>query len=221
MKLSPSAVRVIAEELRANEALFVFPEGYTGRTLDSIISAFAQVYIKHIAPQSSPAIKAALDWCVAVKYPALASVVLETVTEPAKLSVQYINTVLVPVLPELRAWGHQHRLLDKLASGFQRIMAAWTDTVLGAAPAPNLTLAGQLKGLAKWACSCQYCTVARNFLTKTAGRSTSLQRIGAPSRKHLEQQLSMYARGVATYEMIRSTPQGLTVRRLPLYVSWY
>ena len=96
---------------------------------------------------------------------------------------------------------------------FQRVMAAWTDKVLGAAPTGNAGLSEQLKGLSRWTCSCTYCNTARTFLIKTSGKSTSMTRIGAPNRKHVEQQLSAYARGVATYEMIRSTPQGLMVSR--------
>ena len=77
MTLSTSAVRVIAEELRKSNALFVFPEGYTGRTLVSVFAAFAQMYIKNIVMQSTRDIKVALDWCAAVKYPALATIVLQ------------------------------------------------------------------------------------------------------------------------------------------------
>lgn len=217
MTLSDQAVREFADEVRGQRARFVFPEEYAGRTLDSVIITFAEKYIKFVPAQSPAVVMHVLNWCFSVQIPSLLQVAIDQFTHPAKLNAQYVRTVLVPLLPELRSWGLNNGILDSLAPAFQKIVAAWNDKILGPSPQPNPSLATQLKDLAKWTCSCEHCSTAKKFLTKMAGSSTSLPRIGAPSRKHLEQQLSVHARGLATFTMIRSTPQGLTVGALPLY----
>lgn len=209
-------MREFVDEVREQRARFVFPEGYEGRTVDSVITAFAEKYIQSVALHSVAVVISVLNWCSSIQIPTLFPIVIGQSTHPKQLNAQYIRTVLIPLLPELRSWGLKNGMLDNLAPAFQKIVAAWNNKILGPSPEPNPKLAAQLKDLAKWACTCGHCSMAKNFLTKTAGSSTSLFKIGAPRRRHLEQQLIAHATGLATFATIRTTPQGITVSVLCL-----
>ena len=59
-------------------------------------------------------------------------------------------------------------------------------------------------------CACHKgCSSAKTFLTGSAEKTLWLNRIGAPARRHVEATLSTYAGGLMTFNMIRTTPQGL------------
>lgn len=225
MKLTSVAVKLPTEQLRLHSSRFVFPQGYTGVTLDSLIASFARAYIQSLLFQAPPsygyysggrpsnmnAILAALDWCITMKYPALFGTVVQQFTNQEKLTKQYLTDILVPFLPELWTWALKYSALNAVAPAFQRAMSAWTDVALGAPPAANATLATQLQGLARWTCSCEHCPTARAFLSQQGGPSTQLTRIGAPKRRRVEQQLLTHARSLVTFQMISTVPQGLTV----------
>lgn len=84
--------------------------------------------------------------------------------------------------------------------------------VLGRTPAPNVSLSRQLTNLARWICSCHVCKQGRVFFSKSVQGSMTLERIGAPARKHVEGYLATYARSLATWDLVRTTPQSLSVR---------
>ena len=213
--MSETAVREFVEEIRNQRSRFVFPESYTGRTLDSVIAAFAGKYIKSVVPHNVGVIISVLNWCSALQLPALFGLFIEQFTHPTKLNANYIKGVLVPLLPELKLWALQHNMLDTLAPAFSKIVVSWVDRVLGPSPLPNPALSLQLKNLARWSCGCTYCHITKQFLTTSPESSKSLIKIGAPNRKHVEQELAVHARGLATSTLIRQSPQGLTVSVTP------
>lgn len=212
MKLSANSCQALVDELRNQQNKFSFPEGYNGRTLEAVVLAFAQKYLAAIVLQHPEEVIRVLNWLSTTRLSVLYPVFFEYLTHAKRVTPAYVTKSLIPLLPQLRTWALQHGGLDTAAYAFQRIVAAWVDKVLGPPPPPNATLATQLKDLARWTCPCAECVQAKNFLTKTAAPSVALSRIGAPKRKHVEGFLSAHARGLATYDMIRGSPQGLSVR---------
>ena len=211
MQLSANSCQALVDELRSQQDKFTFPDGYTGRTLHSVVLAFAQKYIQTFTPQYVRDVVSMLDWISSAQLTPLYCVFIEHLTHSTKLTPTYISNMLVPLLPQIRTWAVQRGLLDTFAYAFQRIVATWVDKALGPPPTPNPTLATQLKDLSKWTCSCHECVQAKNSLTKSAEAAVHLDRIGAPKRRHVEQYLSAYARGIATYSTIGGSPQGLRV----------
>lgn len=113
----------------------------------------------------------------------------------------------------MRKWGEKHDQLDVLAPAFQRIMGAWMNKFLKASPSANVPLNEQLKTLKqKWTCTCSECTTVRNLPARGAQTSCSMEKTGAPKRKHVEGMLTLHAKGMATFSTIKTTPQGLEVR---------
>lgn len=211
MKLTDAGAKAVADELLAQRTRLVFPASYTGRTLSAVILTFAHRYATGPAPPTPQGVLDKLAWCLAVGAPALAQTVL---THLAAAEPSYFDRVLVPLLPLLRPWCAARAQPALLPPAVQAVAGAWADRVLGPRPPRDAALAQHLSAVARWACACTHCAAVRRFLTQTAGAATSLQRIGAPSRKHVEQQLALHARGLAAWEMIRTTPQGLTVHFL-------
>ncbi len=86
----------------------------------------------------------------------------------------------------------------------------WATVVLGQKPVQDPSA---FTFLTHWTCSCAACHRAKDFLRKPSldRPSLTLDRIGAPLRKHVEAYLYGRARLVATATMIRSSPQGLEV----------
>ena len=120
------------------------------------------------------------------------------ITQPA------LESLIYSLEPLISKYG-----ADALAPACQKLMTAWVRTVLGKKPDSDWVSA--LSPLKRWSCTCTHCTRVKRFLNSNPDPVLRLERIGAPSRKHLEQQLNSSARTIATYDMIRSTPQGLTV----------
>lgn len=175
-----------------------------------MISTLAKRTTARVSIISTAAIISALDWCISIGTPELTADVVQRFTSSSQVNIQYISTVLVPLLPELQKWSAKNNRNMDLAT--RKILVTWIEKILGPCPAANSTLANQLNSLSRWTCSCHYCDCARAFLTKREQKSTRFDRIGAPSRKHLESFLGMHARDLATWDMVRTTPQGLIVR---------
>ena len=83
----------------------------------------------------------------------------------------------------------------------------------------SATRAAQLQDLARWTrtCSCDPCTRAREALTQSTERSVRIERIGAQAKKHVESKLRAHAGLLATWTMLRTTPQGLEVGKVVLF----
>ncbi|EJD55214.1 hypothetical protein AURDEDRAFT_118417 [Auricularia subglabra TFB-10046 SS5] len=161
-----------------------------------------------------------LTTCVKVDGMECAKIVLDRVLHGAH-STQYISDVLIPLIEQLAAFAREHRLSlsgEPFASAIRQIMSVWLDKVLGAMPDESLSRS-LLNTLARYTCTCEECKSVRTFLTTIPERVLTLDRIGAPKRKHVEQQLSSWARGAATYDFIRTTPQGLKVTKAEVMVA--
>lgn len=217
MTLPASAVQLVVDELQAQQARAVCASDYPGPTLEDVMFSFAQKYIADVPLEKPESVITALEWSRSrcPGRPALRVSVLQRLLESSKMtSAYYLKTLLLPLLPLLRAWGIEHGLLDTLSPVFREIALAWIVKVLGQPPTPNATLETNLATLpSRWVCSCDPCTTARAFLTTyTPGVTTKdLAGIGAKNRKHLEQKLAFHVRDMATFTMIATVPQGLQV----------
>lgn len=129
------------------------------------------------------------------------------------LTATSITKVLIPLIPELVTFlGRRQVVLttDPYRTVFKNIMFAWASQVLGMKPAdasPYIALA------LRNPCPCEYCRKVVAFLTSNnAVRSLNLHSIGAPKRRHVEQQLTSYGgSAVASWTTISTSPQGITV----------
>lgn len=162
-----------------------------------------------------PAI-AALEFCFTLKLPDACKFVLGRLLNPPKLDGKYVQEQLAPLVPDMRALLVKHKQplsSEPFATTFRNIMLQWVLKVMG--PRPPDTVATLLGSLKNWTCSCDICHPVRTFLTAKPEESMSWHRIGAPKRRHVESYLQTYARQVATFATIRSSPQGITVCRVP------
>ncbi|GJE87332.1 hypothetical protein PsYK624_034150 [Phanerochaete sordida] len=214
-KISPVSCRSIAEELNVQRTNVTYPPGYEGEKLDVAAAYFSAVYVSSVLLTKPHNVTETLDWCIAMKSPVLVPAFVQRLTSNQCLGHNSIVTnVLLPVLPDLRKRGVQHGILDALAPVFARTLSVWTDRVLG--PLPTTTsaaLSAQLAGLARWTCSCYPCKRAREVLTQSPERVVRVESIGANNRKHLESKLAQYAGALATWTLLRTTPQGLEIRK--------
>lgn len=213
MQFSETGLRALIDELHTQRARFTFPEGYAGRRFDDIFNHFVDRFTCTSAPQSALGIIETLDWLRTIGTAAAWKKALKRYVELPTAKAKYAKSVLVPLAPALRQWGTKHGVLEELAFAFQGLMQTWLRLVLGPAPGANATLSSQLSALNRWTCSCLHCSEARRFLTTGPERSKTLHRIGAPTRRHVEGFLVAYARGLATYDTVRTTPQGLTITK--------
>lgn len=145
------------------------------------------------------------------------AVALDRVLDSKQMTENYINHTLIPFLPQLRtiAINHHYALSSEpFTYAFRTILRAWAEKVLG--PRPSQANAQAIvASMRQWTCSCEPCASVRRFLTAQAERHKTLDRIGAPKRKHVEQQLTLYARGATTYQTTTGSPQGLQVSVTP------
>lgn len=153
-----------------------------------------------------------LRLCLTTGNRASTSLVFRRLLDPSFHKPEYIENVLVPFLPELRQFLINNRVSlaeEPFSAVFKSIIMLWASKVLGSKPNQATdTLIAKMRG---HPCKCLYCTQAFNFLTTSVDKTCRLERIGAPKRKHLEQELSRHAHGAATWVMIPGSPQGLTV----------
>ncbi|KAL7285084.1 hypothetical protein ACG7TL_000176 [Trametes sanguinea] len=168
------------------------------------------------AARVKPAIEA-LDLCFNIELPEACRLVLHRLIHPPKLDVAYISTYLGPLIPELRALLAKHKTpisAEPFASTFRTILLYWVQHVMG--PRPLDTSATYIGALKAWTCNCHICPAVRTFLTSKLEESCSWQRIGAPTRRHVEIFLTRHAQAIATFDTIRTTPQGLQVKKSQL-----
>ncbi|RDX51144.1 hypothetical protein OH76DRAFT_1401917 [Lentinus brumalis] len=165
------------------------------------------------AGRSKPTIDA-LEFCFSVNTPDACTFILTRLLNPPKLDGKYVQEQLAPLVPELRAFLVKHRqplTSPAFAPVFRSIMQLWVQKVMGTRP-PD-TASAYIQHLQKWGCNCDVCKAVRHFLTSSPNEAQTWARIGAPKRKHVETFLQTYARTIATWAMIRSVPQGLTVTK--------
>ncbi|KAL0563960.1 hypothetical protein V5O48_018098 [Marasmius crinis-equi] len=156
-----------------------------------------------------------LNTCVRLGGTAALEVALKRLLEH-KSTVEYLQNALVPLIPGLCQLAQRQGLsvsAEPFASSIRKIMDNWTKSVLGPKP-DEATSAPLLAKLKKYTCSQSDCLKVQRFLLIPNTRNTlRLERIGAPTRKHIEKELQVHAAGAATFEMIRTTPQGLQIKK--------
>lgn len=212
LALSETSLRALVDELRGQKARFTFPEGYAGRTPDAVLSSLVQRFIAASVPHSAAVLAATLDWLLTLGVPAFWQSAVVHYAAPRHANAQFTHTASW-LAPALRQWGVAHGVLEQLGPAFQALMKTWRKHVLGTGPAPHVDtkLMARVQGLAKWTCTCGYCKPAKTFLTSNPQKVMELHRIGAPNRRHVEGYLSSYASDIASYVVVRTTPQGLRV----------
>ena len=155
----------------------------------------------------------ALEFCLSVNTPDTCAVILTRLLHPPKLDGKYVQEYLAPLVPELRAFLVKHKqplTSPVFAPVFRSIIQLWIQKVMGAPPPDTPSV--YMQQLQTWGCSCSICKPVQQFLISSPHGAQSWPRIGAPNRKHLEAYLLRHARAVATWDTIRSVPQGITVR---------
>ncbi|KAH9842669.1 uncharacterized protein C8Q71DRAFT_733865 [Rhodofomes roseus] len=133
---------------------------------------------------------------------------------PPSLSPEYVEHILVPLLPELRKFLLENGLSlsdEPFSAVFKTVLMLWGKRVLG--PKPNDVPADVMAMLASYRCKCVDCTTAFNFLMSSPERDRAIHRLGAARKKHLESMLVTYARRAATWSVLRAVPQGLLITK--------
>ncbi len=227
LQLNVNVLRAFIQELRSQRAV-IDPER---KKLSPLLLQLLKRYINAIsltiyvaraqgvrynwngAPvYTKPAIDA-LGFCLQLKLPQACKYVFDQLLNPSQLDEKYIKEQLAPLVPDLRALLLKHNqalTLEPFATAFRRIMLYWVQIVMG--PRPHNTAAPFMRDLTAWFCGCHGCSRVRTLLVARPAESLHMDRIGAQLRKHLEGYLAQFASRVATFQMIKTTPQGLTVR---------
>ncbi|KAI0796385.1 hypothetical protein BC629DRAFT_1505181 [Irpex lacteus] len=134
-------------------------------------------------------------------------VITKCLNDPATTTPEYIDDVLVPLLPELRSWAEQHgRNMD---IEVRAIVVAWLGRVLGPRPVPDPV--------------CQACVNARTFLIKGEQDSATLNCNRVRTRRHVEGFLDWYAQQLASWTTDSVSPQCLKITRstvLAKFIRW-
>ncbi|KAI5830725.1 hypothetical protein K523DRAFT_302037 [Schizophyllum commune Tattone D] len=157
---------------------------------------------------------ALLKLCLSTGQKALCTSVFARLFDESLITPEYVQNVLVPFIPQLRQFlinSKKAPFTEPFGAVFAEIVALWAKHVLGPKPAETATLA--LPGPRKHSCHCQFCEDVFGFLEKSEGKVRRFERIGAPKRKHLESELGKFARGIAQWSVINSSPQGLLVTK--------
>lgn len=144
----------------------------------------------------------------------LCTIVFKRLLDPSLHSQDYIENVLIPFIPELCQYLTTNGIKSSdppFNSAFKSIVMLWANKVLGTKPSEVADTV--LARMRNHTCKCAQCEEAFEFLTESGiGKTHRMYRMGAPKRKHLERELTQYVpRTVATWDIIRSSPQGLTV----------
>ncbi|KAL1695544.1 hypothetical protein GGG16DRAFT_121735 [Schizophyllum commune] len=157
---------------------------------------------------------ALLKLCLSTGRKDLCTSVFARLFDESLVTSEYVQNVLVPFIPQLRQFLINNKkppFTEPFGVVFAEIVALWAKHVLGPKPAESTTLA--LPGPKKHSCRCQFCEDVFGFLEKSEGKARKFERIGAPKRKHLESELGKFARGIAQWSVINSSPQGLLVTK--------
>ncbi|KAL1736103.1 hypothetical protein EV714DRAFT_198757 [Schizophyllum commune] len=157
---------------------------------------------------------ALLKLCLSTGQKALCTSVFARLFDESLITPEYVQNVLVPFIPQLRQFlinSKKAPFSEPFGAVFAEIVCLWAKHVLGPKPAETATLA--LPGPRKHSCHCQFCEDVFGFLEKSEGKARKFERIGAPKRKHLESELGKFARGIAQWSVINSSPQGLLVTK--------
>ena len=204
-----ATLRDFMEELHAHADVLQCYLENNGTTLSSIIARLSNKYATIVRICTTQLITEALQCCLCIGAMEACTVIIKRILAVDLVTAQYVNTVLVPFIPELRRLSLEYSMLDGFSPAFQSIMLAWIGKVLG--PRPSNDASTELAGLRSWLCKCKECSSVCTFLKAKPDRSMSLELIGAPRRKHVEESLRRCASSACSWNTITTSPQGLHV----------
>ncbi|KZT67691.1 hypothetical protein DAEQUDRAFT_672681 [Daedalea quercina L-15889] len=197
--------------LRAKE----LPPAATGSSVASLTSKIVRRVIER-ANLEADIVKTLelLSLCQSTDSVACYPLVFKRLLAPPSVSPEYVEFILVPFIPELRDFLADKGLSpsdEPFSAVFKSILMLWANHVLGTEPhkAPKEIM----NLLQTHNCKCTRCTSVFEFLLNGLVKTHRLHCIGAKLRKHVEAQLSRYARRCATWQTIQSSPQGLLITR--------
>ncbi|KAK1228339.1 hypothetical protein PQX77_008592 [Marasmius sp. AFHP31] len=230
LKWDETSWKLCMEQLYSRRKAFTTAPGAES-LVKSAVGGMAKLYAQKVSlPAAQPtksyshygtrntqatSILAILDTCDKLGGLSALAVVLKRVLAP-KVTPEYLRNALVPLLPGLCQLAQREGKAvssEPFASAVRTIMNNWVRVILGIKPS-EAAAQPLLAKLQKFNCQQHNCVQVRKFLTApNAEHSMKLDRIGAPARKHVEKELQTYAYGAATFELIRTTPQGLTIKK--------
>jgi hypothetical protein len=190
--------------------------GVLDESLKLVIGKFKSQASSAFATNTAYQHKKALDLivlCLRTGHLNLTEQIFARLLDKSLLTANYIQKFLVPFLPEFRKCLQKENIAitsDPFRSIFKLVVLCWSEKVLGQKPGDQAI--AQRASLQTLASHCHDCREVFLFLAQGTSKTRSWERIGAPRRKHLEQRLAMNASWAASWNMIRSTPQGITVR---------
>jgi len=157
---------------------------------------------------------AILEICYNTGNQVLVPSALQRMLDPASVaSDAYLENTLIPFVPTLKQFMVIRKIpptTQPFATIFKFILTKWLTRVLGPRP-PDANV--PLKIMQNAACRCRECSLVARFFVTEKQEVLSLERIGAPQRKHVEKELQKYAgSGVCQWSTISTSPQGLRVR---------
>jgi hypothetical protein len=213
---TPTVWKELIIQLQQRKGRIHFPPGSTS-SIESTIKELVDVFVKH-APfqknQPAPFVELVELCCEFGCVDATSKLFARLFSGDGNtVSVQYINSLMVPLIPAIKDMLVRHRIpyTSKPFDGALRfIMLAFANKILGEKPPEPTSLITSAK---RNTCTCHECSQVRTFLIGASElRTLHLQRIGAPKRRHVEKQIDTFiGPSVATYTMIGTTPQGLSV----------
>lgn len=179
-------------------------------SFESMVRTLTKQFLNRVDLKNRFNIFCTLDLCATAGSLDLCSdVITKCLNDPATTTPEYIDDVLVPLLPELRIWAERHgRNMD---IEVRAIVVAWLERVLGPRPVPDPVVASQLTSLSAWSCECQACVNARTFLIKGEQNSATLNCNRVRTRRHVEGFLDLYAQQLASWITDSISPQCLKV----------
>ncbi|KDQ16692.1 hypothetical protein BOTBODRAFT_30614 [Botryobasidium botryosum FD-172 SS1] len=183
----------------------------------ALITGLIQTMISQFSPASSAAtVMELLEFCCENDNVACCGDLLSRLLDNSSLTPDRINSQLIPLLASLDAFlvRRQISVTDQpFATFFRKFMFAWVQVILGHKPSNSSNQFASVTRLGS-RCSCPHCSSIVRFISSSTQPSHSLPRIGAPNVRHVMQQLeSAGVRAVATWDVIRTSPQGLQITK--------
>lgn len=201
-----SGISAIFLELYELQPQLVPPEGLSSCSVQDVISSLVDKYVTTTPAASSSQVLEALDVLVQVRaYDMALKYFKDKVFTQGASAAELLESSITSMRRHIERQGP-----GVLAHLCQSILLQWNNVVLGEKPSSNIT--GTVSSITRWTCTCAHCVKAKNFLTREPDRDLRLERIGAPARKHVEQEMNKLTKLGATHELLKTSPQGLVVR---------
>ncbi|KAJ7068776.1 hypothetical protein C8F01DRAFT_1365057 [Mycena amicta] len=161
----------------------------------------------------------AMKLCYANGGPDAFSILMARILQPLLLDDDYVTTVLIALIPELKNLAIKHGLTvgdEPFATVVRGIVAAWIENVLGVRK-PDLSRAQTFtQTVSQIPRCCQHCAEVLAFLRNAAEAKLDLPRFGGPKASHVISTLGRrLSRDDVAMEIVRTTPQGLLATKAP------